>query len=45
MSNYIISEEIDKIFEDMDKAIRESDLMDASYFWKITGTLLMEISQ
>lgn len=38
MSDYIISKEIDKSFEAMDKAIRDSDIMDASYFWKITAS-------
>lgn len=40
MPNYIISEEIDKSFEIMDKAIRDSDIMDASYFWKITAAFM-----
>lgn len=39
MSDYIISKEIDESFEAMDKAIRDSDIMDVSYFWKITASL------
>lgn len=27
---------MDRHFEEMDRAIRESDIMDASYFWKTT---------
>ncbi len=34
--NYIISKEIDRLFDEMDKAIRETDIMDAEYFWKTT---------
>lgn len=32
--DYIISKEMDRHFSEMDKAIRESDIMDAGYFWK-----------
>jgi hypothetical protein len=40
MPGYIISKEIDESFEAMDKAIRDSDIMDASYFWKITAAFM-----
>lgn len=35
--SYIISKETDRLFDEMDKAIRETDIMDAGYFWKTTG--------
>jgi hypothetical protein len=40
MPDYIISKEIDESFEAMDKAIKDSDIMDASFFWKITAACM-----
>ena len=34
--NYIISKEMDRHFKEMNRAIRETDIMDAEYFWKTT---------
>lgn len=37
---YIISKEMDRHFSEMDKAIRETDIMDAGYFWKTTTAFI-----
>ena len=31
---------MDESFKAMDKAIRETDIMDASYFWRVTGAFI-----
>lgn len=38
--SYIISKETDRLFDEMDKAIRETDIMDAEYFWKTTTAFI-----
>ena len=34
--NYIISKEMDRHFREMDRVIKETDIMDTGYFWKTT---------